>query len=100
MMSLHWAELRFLGLASRCRAISSEMKVFRSTSWRPLRRRPTGVDPPPPPAAPPTWVGEPGVPERTLMLAIAPLRPGEKRRGQIGEGEEEGKDGREDMVGR
>ncbi|CAF88894.1 unnamed protein product [Tetraodon nigroviridis] len=46
MTSLHWVELLFLVapppaeaelLESRCSAISSEMKVFRSTSWRPLR---------------------------------------------------------------
>lgn len=98
MTSLHWVEFRFLAppppaeaepVESRCSAISSEMKVFRSTSWSPLRRlRHTGPEPEePPPAAPPpllllplTCVGDPGAPERTLILAMAPLRPveGEK----------------------
>lgn len=99
MTSLHWVEFRFLvppppaeaePVESRCSAISSEMKVFRSTSWRPLRLllRHTGPEPeePPPPAPPPllllplTCVGEPGAPERTLILAMAPLRPGGWRR--------------------
>lgn len=93
--SLHWVEFRFLvppppaeaePVESRCSAISSEMKVFRSTSWRPLRLpRHTEPEPeePPPPAPPAllllplTCVGEPGAPERTLMLAMAPLRPAE-----------------------
>lgn len=91
MTSLHWVEFLFLAppppaeaVESRCSAISSEMKVFRSTSWSPLRRlRHTGPDPEeaPTPAPPPllllplTCVGDPGAPERTLMLAMAPLRP-------------------------
>lgn len=93
MTSLHWVEFRFLvppppaeaePVESRCSAISSEMKVFRSTSWRPLRLlRHTGPEPedPPPPAPPPLLllplmcVGDPGAPERTLILAMAPLRP-------------------------
>lgn len=93
MTSLHWVEFRFLvppppaeaePVESRCSAISSEMKVFRSTSWSPLRLlRHTGPEPeePPPPAPPPllllplTCVGDPGAPERTLILAMAPLRP-------------------------
>lgn len=93
MTSLHWVEFRFLvppppaeaePVESRCSAISSEMKVFRSTSWSPLRLlRHTGPEPedPPTPAPPPllllplTCVGDPGAPERTLILAMAPLRP-------------------------
>lgn len=93
MTSLHWVELRFLfppppaaagPVESRCRAISSVMKVFRSTSWRPfrlLRHTGPGADELPPPALPVllplplTCVGDPGAPERTLMLAMAPLRP-------------------------
>lgn len=93
MTSLHWVELRFLvpppptaaePVESRCRAISSVMKVFRSTSWSPFRLlRHTGPEPEelPPlalpvlPLLPLTCVGEPGAPERTLMLAMAPLRP-------------------------
>lgn len=91
MTSLHWVEFRFLAppppaeaepVESRCSAISSEMKVFRSTSWSPLRLlRHTGVEPeepPPPLLLPLTWVGDPGAPERTLMLAMAPLRPSKK----------------------
>lgn len=94
MTSLHWVEFLFLAppppaeaVESRCSAISSEMKVFRSTSWSPLRRlRHTGPDPEeaPTPAPPPllllplTCVGDPGAPERTLMLAMAPLRPVEE----------------------
>lgn len=95
MTSLHWVEFRFLvppppaeaePVESRCSAISSEMKVFRSTSWSPLRLlRHTGPEPedPPPPVPPPllllplTCVGDPGAPERTLILAMAPLSPGE-----------------------
>lgn len=91
MTSLHWVEFLFLvppaeadPVESRCSAISSEMKVFRSTSWRPFRLvRHTGPEPedPPPPAPAPllllplTCVGDPGAPERTLILAIAPLKP-------------------------
>ena len=91
MTSLHWVEFRFLvapppaeaePVESRCSAISSAMKVFRSTSWSPLRLpRQTGPapeEPPPPPALlllPLTCVGDPGAPERTLILAMAPLRP-------------------------
>lgn len=91
MTSLHWVEFLFLvapppaeaePVESRCSAISSEMKVFRSTSWSPLRLlRHTGPEEPPTPAAPPTpllpltCVGDPGAPERTLMLAMAPLKP-------------------------
>lgn len=69
MPSPHWAEVRFLvPPLSKWRAISSDMKVFKSTSWSPfLLRLPLE------PLL--TWVGEPGVLERTLMLAIAPLRP-------------------------
>lgn len=92
MTSVHWVEFRFLvppppveaePVGSRCRAISSEMKVFRSTSWSPLRLlRHTGPEPEelPPPALllpPLTCVGELGGPERTLILAMAPLRPEE-----------------------
>ena len=98
MTSLHWVEFRFLvppppaeaePVESRCSAISSEMKVFRSTSWSPLRLlRHTGPEPeePPPPAPPPllllplTCVGDPGAPDRTLILAIAPLRPVEAQK--------------------
>lgn len=70
MPSPHWAEVRFLvPPLSKWRAISSDMKVFKSTSWSPFLLRP--------PLEPLlTWVGEPGVLERTLMLAMAPLRPG------------------------
>lgn len=89
MTSLHWVEFRFLALPppaaaapveSRCSAISSEMKVFRSTSCSPLRLlRHTGVEAEePPPLLPLTCVGEPGAPERTLILAMAPLRPTEE----------------------
>lgn len=97
MTSLHWVEFLFLvapppaeaePVESRCSAISSEMKVFRSTSWSPLRLlRHTGPEEPPTPAAPPTpllpltCVGDPGAPERTLMLAMAPLKPVEGRGG-------------------
>lgn len=91
MTSLHWVEFRFLvppppaeaePVESRCSAISSEMKVFRSTSCRPLRllrQVATALEEPPPPPLlllPLTCVGDPGAPERTLMLAMAPLRPG------------------------
>lgn len=93
MTSLHWVEFRFLAppppaeaepVESRCSAISSEMKVFRSTSWSPLRLlRHTGpkLEEPLPPVPLPllllalTCVGDPGAPERTLILAMAPLRP-------------------------
>lgn len=69
MTSLHWALVRFLVAPfSRCSAISSAMKVFRSTSCRPFLLR-LEFEPPP------TWVGEPGGPDRTLMLAMAPLKP-------------------------
>lgn len=69
MPSPHWAEVRFLvPPLSKWSAISSDMKVFKSTSWSPfLLRLPLE------PLL--TCVGEPGVLERTLMLAIAPLRP-------------------------
>jgi len=95
MTSLHWVEFRFLApptpppadgepVESRCSAISSAMKVFRSTSWSPLRRPPRHTVPGPAPLPPPPplpWVGDPGGPERTLMLAMAPLSPrGEGRR--------------------
>lgn len=50
------------------------MKVFKSTSWSPfLLRLAFG------PLL--TCVGEPGVLERTLILAIAPLRPRKKKTG-------------------
>lgn len=68
MTSLHWAELRLRVPLSRWSAISSAMKVFKSTSWRPFLRRP-GVEP----AL--RCVGDPGAPERMLILAMAPLRP-------------------------
>lgn len=101
MTSLHWVEFRFLvapppaeaePVESRCSAISSEMKVFRSTSWRPLRllrQVGTALEEPPPPPPPPvlllplTCVGDPGAPERTLMLAMAPLRPVERMNAQM-----------------
>lgn len=95
MTSLHWVEFRFLvapppaeaePVESRCSAISSEMKVFRSTSWSPLRLlrhtapEPEEAPPPVPPLLLPlTCVGDPGAPERTLILAMAPLRPGWRR---------------------
>lgn len=66
--SLHWAELRFRVPLSRWSAISSAMKVLRSTSWRPFRRR-LGAE------LALRCVGEPGAPERILILAMAPLRP-------------------------
>lgn len=70
MTSPHWAEVRFLvPPLSRWSAISSDMKVFKSTSWSPFLLR-LGLEPLP------TWVGDPGVLDRTLMLAIAPLKPG------------------------
>lgn len=73
MTSAHWTEDRFLVPAlPRWRAISSDMKVFKSTSCSPFRLRPAFE-------LPLTWVGEPGVLERTLMPAIAPLRPGKER---------------------
>ncbi len=72
MPSAHWAEVRFLVPAlPRWRAISSDMKVFKSTSCSPFLLRPAFE-------LLLTWVGEPGVLERTLMPAIAPLRPGTK----------------------
>lgn len=105
MTSLHWVEFRFRvppppaeaePVESRCSAISSEMKVFRSTSWRPLRllrQVGTALGELPPPAPPPpplpllllplTCVGDPGAPERTLMLAMAPLRPVEGSKTQM-----------------
>lgn len=74
MPSPHWAEVRFLvPPLSKWSAISSDMKVFKSTSWSPFLRR-LLLEPLL------TCVGEPGVLERTLMLAIAPLRPGGRRR--------------------
>lgn len=75
MTSPHWAEVRFLvPPLSKWSAISSVMKVFKSTSWSPfLLRLAFG------PLL--TCVGEPGVLERTLILAIAPLRPRKKKRG-------------------
>ena len=101
MTSLHWVEFRFLAptpppataaepVESRCSAISSAMKVFRSTSWRPLRLPPRHTGPAPPPAPPPPppplpWVGELGGPERTLILAMAPLRPGGDGGGVVSE---------------
>lgn len=69
MTSPHWAEVRFLvPPLSKWSAISSDMKVFKSTSWSPFLLR-LAFDPLL------TCVGEPGVLERTLILAIAPLRP-------------------------
>lgn len=68
MTSLHWAELRFRVPLSRWSAISSAMKVLRSTSWRPFLRR-LGAE------LALRCVGEPGAPERILILAMAPLRP-------------------------
>lgn len=69
MTLLHWAEVRFLvPPLSKWSAISSDMKVFKSTSRSPFLLRLVLE-------LPPTWVGEPGVLERTLILAIAPLRP-------------------------
>lgn len=75
MTSPHWAEVRFLvPPLSKWSAISSDMKVFKSTSWSPFLLR-LALEPLL------TWVGEPGVLERTLILAIAPLRPrGKKER--------------------
>lgn len=75
MTSPHWAEVRFLvPPLSKWSAISSDMKVFKSTSWSPFLLR-LALEPLL------TWVGEPGVLERTLILAIAPLRPeGRKER--------------------
>lgn len=68
MTSLWGVEPRLrVAAESKWSAISSAMKVFRSMSWRPFLRRLRD------------WagcVGEPGGPERTEMLAIAPLRPG------------------------
>lgn len=75
MTSPHWAEVRFLvPPLSKWSAISSDMKVFKSTSWSPFLLR-LAFDPLL------TCVGEPGVLERTLILAIAPLRPRKKKRG-------------------
>lgn len=65
--SLHWAGALFLEL-SRCRAISSAIKLFRSTSCRLLRRRAEAE-------LLPVCDGDPGAPERTLTFAMAPLRP-------------------------
>lgn len=74
MTSPHWAEVRFLvPPLSKWSAISSDMKVFKSTSWSPFLLR-LALEPLL------TWVGEPGVLERTLILAIAPLRPGEREK--------------------
>lgn len=67
MTSLQGAGPRLrLAVESKWSAISSAMKVLRSTSWRPFLRRLCGWV---------GWVGEPGGPERTEMLAMAPLRP-------------------------
>lgn len=67
MTSLQGVGPRFrLAVESTWRAISSAMKVLRSTSWRPFLRRPRDWA---------GWVGEPGGPERTEILAMAPLRP-------------------------
>lgn len=55
-----------LAVVSKWRAISSAMKVLRSTSCRPFLRRLRGCA---------GCVGELGAPERTEMLAMAPLRP-------------------------
>lgn len=75
MTSPHWAEVRFLvPPLSKWSAISSDMKVFKSTSWSPFLLR-LAFDPLL------TCVGEPGVLERTLILAIAPLRPRKKKKG-------------------
>lgn len=80
MTSPHWAEVRFLvPPLSKWSAISSDMKVFKSTSWSPFLLR-LALEPLL------TWVGEPGVLERTLILAIAPLRPGgEKKKKYLGQ---------------
>lgn len=80
MPSPHWAEVRFLGPPlSKWSAISSDMKVFKSTSWSPFLLRLLFE-------LLLTWVGEPGVLERTLMLAIAPLSPagGRQKRRTLG----------------
>lgn len=70
MTSLQGADTRLrLAAESKWSAISSAIKVLRSTSWRPFLRRLRGWA---------GWVGEPGGPERTEMLAMAPLRPGGK----------------------
>lgn len=72
MTSLQGAGPRLrLAVESKWSAISSAMKVFRSTSWRPFLRRLRDWA---------GWVGEPGGPERTEMLAMAPLRPGKENR--------------------
>lgn len=68
MTSLQGAGPRLrLAVVSKWRAISSAMKVLRSTSCRPFLRRLRGCA---------GWVGELGAPERTEILAMAPLRPG------------------------
>lgn len=72
MTSLQGAGPRLrLAVESKWRAISSAMKVLRSTSCRPFLRRLRGCA---------GWVGELGAPERTEMLAMAPLRPGRTAR--------------------